>query len=84
MKKISKPTSTGSGKYIVAKKNNRLYKVFLKDLKCIKMRTKKTLPPVPGFDEVRFVEKNTERMSEVDTEDGCESMEEERVELEAN
>ena len=44
------------GKYIVAKRNNRLYKIFLKDLKSIKIRSKKVLPQVPSFDYKEQVE----------------------------
>jgi hypothetical protein len=38
-----------SGKYILIKKSERFYKVFLKDIKIIKVRSKKTLPNVPSF-----------------------------------
>lgn len=38
-----------SGKFIVVKRNNRFYKVFIKDLKIIKVRARKALPPVPPF-----------------------------------
>lgn len=38
-----------SGKFIVVKKNTRFYKVYIKDLKTIKVRSRKNLPPVPKF-----------------------------------
>lgn len=38
-----------SGKFIIVKRNARLYKVFIKDLKIIKVRPRKALPPVPSF-----------------------------------
>ena len=80
---MNKSSSSACGKYIVAKKNNKFYKVFLKDLKCIKMRTKKTLPPVPAFNEAPFDNKS-QLSVEMETEDSCQSLEEEMIEIEAN
>ena len=48
MKATPKPNSCG--KYLVGKRNDKFYKIFLKDVKCIKVRSKKVLPPVPAFD----------------------------------
>lgn len=58
MTKQTKSAVASCGKYIVAKKNSKYYRVFLKDLKCIKVRSKKTLPPVPAFEEVKLISKN--------------------------
>ena len=46
---MKKPSSTG--KFIVVKRAARLYRIFLKDLKSIKIRSKKILPSVPAFDD---------------------------------
>lgn len=48
MKKIQ--NRVDCGKFIVAMRRNKFYKVYLKDLKSIKVRSKKSLPPVPSFD----------------------------------
>ena len=37
------------GKYIVVKRRNKFIKLYLKDLKAIRVRSKKVLPPVPQF-----------------------------------
>lgn len=39
-----------SGKFIVVKRKTLLYKIFVKDLKGIKMRARKILPRVPSFE----------------------------------
>lgn len=52
-----------SGKYIIVKKSNTFYKIFVKDIKSIKMRARKVRPPVPTFNRDEFA-KDTE------TEDG--------------
>lgn len=36
--------------YVVAKRNGKTYKVFLSDLKGIKVFTKRLLPKVPNFE----------------------------------
>ena len=37
--------------YIVGKRNGRFYKIFLNDLKSIKVKDRKNKPRVPDFDE---------------------------------
>lgn len=37
--------------YIVGKRNGRFYKIFLNDLKAIKVKERKDKPRVPDFDE---------------------------------
>ena len=37
--------------YIVGKRNGRFYKIFLNDLKSIKVKSKKLRPKVPDFEE---------------------------------
>ena len=76
MKKVNKSVKESCGKFIVAKKNNQYYRIYLKDLKCIKMRTKKLLPQVPAFNREEVEEKNREMITEVETEDSCQNMEE--------
>jgi hypothetical protein len=43
-----------SGKYIVVKRNTQFYKIFTKDLKTIKVRSRKDRPPVPAFYKEEF------------------------------
>jgi hypothetical protein len=43
--------STTKLQYIVGKRNGRFYKIFLNDLKSIKVKGRKEKPRVPDFDE---------------------------------
>lgn len=38
------------GKYILARRREKTYKIFLKDLKSIKIRARKEKPSVPYFE----------------------------------
>ena len=50
MKPQTQNSKSISSKYILVKKNEKIYRLFLKDLKSIKVRVKKDRPRVPEFD----------------------------------
>jgi hypothetical protein len=46
--------------YIVGKRNGRFYKIFLNDLKSIKVKSKKNKPRVPDFNEPKSPQREVE------------------------
>lgn len=52
-----------SGKFILVKRRSLYYRISVKDLKGIKVRSKKILPRVPSFEKEEYVK-------DIETEDG--------------